>query len=485
MSQAVVDNAQDISGAPSVPDLSAADRSLIDASTRPVVLTFLLTALAWLVVSTGLGAILALQLIFPGFLDFSFSNFGRLEPVTRMAFNYGWCASAAMGVSAWLVARLSCRRLLGGSLAVFGSALWNLGLGIGIISSLAGKMRPLSGLEIPQSAAVIMYVGFGMYLLTLLATFRVTVGKVPLALMFVVGGACWMGWSFLLGNLLANSGNLVGVMTQVSADWTSSSVQWLWLVSVGLGSAYYVIPKVSGSPIFSGMLGRGCFWLYFVVAGLTASARLSGGPIPLWLSSVGASASILLLVPVLGSVFNLLASAGSAEKVINSPAGRFTCFGLILLSVGSILNAVAALRSIHFAVQFTLFGAGVSHFALNGFVTMSLFGAIYFIMPRLSACEWLSSTLVSWHFLGSAYGTGMGALSLILSGVASGSGLDSPDSNFRQILDLGASYYWARVISCLLLVFGLFAFALNFLLIALRVGQPAGEPTLFRNSEEH
>jgi cytochrome c oxidase cbb3-type subunit 1 len=106
-------------------------------------------------------------------------------------------------------------------------------------------------------------------------------------------------------------------------------------------------------------------------------------------------------------------------------------------------------------------------------------------MPRLSACEWLSSTLLSAHFLGTAYGTGMGSLALLLSGIASGAGLDSPDLNFRQVLELGASYYWARVISFVLLTIGFLAFALNFLLIAARVGQPAGEPTLFRNAEDH
>jgi cytochrome c oxidase cbb3-type subunit 1 len=262
-------------------------------------------------------------------------------------------------------------------------------------------------------------------------------------------------------------------------------VEWIWLTAVGLGCAYYVIPKVSGQPIYSGMLGRGCFWFYLLVAGLMASARLAGGPIPLWLSSVGASASILLVVPVLGTCFNLLASGGNRAVLMNSPAGRFTVFGLVLLFAATSFHAISALRAVHFAVQFTLFEAGVHTLLVNGFVSMALFGAIYYIMPRLSACEWLSSTLISAHFLGVAYGTGMGSVSLLLSGTASGAGLDSPDLNFRQVLELGAAYYWARVLSYLLLVGGFSAFALNFLLISLRIGQPAGEPTLFRVSEEH
>lgn len=485
MSEAVVDKIQGVSGDSSGSQISAADRSVIDASARTLVVTFLLSGFVWLGISLILSLLSALQLIFPGLLDFSFSNFGKSAPVAKMVFNYGWCGSAAMGVSAWVVARLSARRVVGASLGIFGAVLWNAGLLLAVFSILAGKMRPLSGLEMPQSAAVILFAGFALFSVSLLSTFRATSGRIPLSAMFVVGGTCWMAWSFLVGNLLAHSGNLSGVLSQVAADWTVSSVESVWLVAVGLGCAYYILPKGLGQPIFSGMLGRGCFWLFFAVAGLTASARLSGGPIPLWLSSVGAASSILLVVPVLGTVYNLLATAGSASRVMNSPSARFTCLGLILLAVGTVMNAVGALRSVHFAVQFTFFETGVSSLLLNGFVTMCLFGAIYYIMPRLSACEWLSSTLLSAHFLGTAYGTGMGSLALMLSGIASGAGLDSPDLNFRQVLELGASYYWARVISFVLLTIGFLAFALNFLLIAVRVGQPAGEPTLFRNAENH
>lgn len=485
MSVAVVDNTHGVSGGSSAISASAADRSLIDASTRPLVLSLLLSGLLWLVVSTVLGIVSAAQLIFPSFLDFSFSNFGKVAPVAKFAFNYGWVGSAAMGVSAWLVARLSARRLTGGAVAVFGVVLWNLGLALGTISILAGKMRSLSGLEIPQSAAVIMFFGYCLFMVSILLTLRATSSPMSLSLMFVVGGSCWMAWSFLVGNLLANSGNLPGVLSQISADWTVSSVEFLWLIPVGIGSAYFVLPKVSGQPIFSGMLGRGCFWLYFLVAGLTASARLSGGPIPLWLSSAGASSSILLLVPVLGTVYNLLATTGGAGRVMNSPAGRFTCLSLALFAAGTLANALGSLRSVHFAVQFTLFEAGVNSLLIHGFVTMSLFGAIYYMMPRLSACEWLSSTLISVHFLGAAYGTGMGALSFLLSGIASGAGLDSPDLNFRQVLELGSAYYWARLISFILLTIGVAAFVLHFILMSLRIGQPAGEATLFRSAEEH
>jgi len=122
---------------------------------------------------------------------------------------------------------------------------------------------------------------------------------------------------------------------------------------------------------------------------------------------------------------------------------------------------------------------------LSGAVSMILFGAIYFIMPRLSGCEWLSSTLISVHFMGGAYGACMGGFMLVLSGLASGSILNEADSTFSQVIETGSAYYWGNTISYGILWVAYAAFALHFLLVAVRIGQPAGEPTLFRVKRGH
>ena len=115
---------------------------------------------------------------------------------------------------------------------------------------------------------------------------------------------------------------------------------------------------------------------------------------------------------------------------------------------------------------------------------MILFGAIYYMMPRLSGCEWLSSTLINWHFLGAAYGSTLSSGMLILSGFAAGSALNDAESNFSQVLELAESYYWGHTLSSVLMVLGYAIFILHFLLMAVRIGQPAGEPTLL-SSHEH
>jgi cytochrome c oxidase cbb3-type subunit 1 len=310
-------------------------------------------------------------------------------------------------------------------------------------------------------------------------------GTAGIAGMFVAGALLWLGWSLSTGNLLIATGSVAGVVEQIVGAWTASGVLWLWLVPVALGIAYYIVPKVTGRPIFAGSTGRALFWLYFLCAGLLGANRLAGGPVPLWIVSVSASASILLLVPVLGAVYNLFATAKGSDHLATSPSLRFVLFGSLLLGVAALVSAFGSLRAISYAVRFTMFESGVQSLLLGGGVSMILFGAIYFIMPRLSGCEWLSSTLVSVHFLGGAYGACMGSAMMLLSGLASGSILNEADSTFSQVIETGSAYYWGNTISYGILWVAYSAFALHFLLVALRIGQPAGEPTLFRVKRGH
>lgn len=470
--------------APIAVELTAEQRSAVDMAVRPVVVWLFLTSVCWLLVSTSLGAFAALKLHFPHLLDYACMSYGRLAPAAQGAFVFGWCSTAALGVVSWLLPRLSGGVAPGTTVASLGVVLWNAGVLLGVLANIAGILRPLDGLEFPFASFVLMFGGLSLLAAWILLGLN-SAGTTSLAAMFVTGGLLWLGWSLFTGNLLIATKSVVGVVEQIVGAWTASGVLWLWLVPVALGVAYYIVPKVTGRPIFSGSTGRSFFWLYFLCAGLLGANRLAGGPVPLWLVSVSASASLLILVPVLGAVYNLCATAKDSEHLSTSPSLRFVLFGSLLLGVAALVSAFGSLRSINYAVRFTMFESGVQTLLLSGAVSMILFGAIYFIMPRLSGCEWLSSTLISVHFMGGAYGAGMGGFMLILSGLAAGSILNEGDSTFSQVIETGSAYYWGNTISYGILWVAYSAFALHFLLVALRIGQPAGEPTLFRVKRGH
>ena len=74
---------------------------------------------------------------------------------------------------------------------------------------------------------------------------------------------------------------------------------------------------------------------------------------------------------------------------------------------------------------------------LYAFFSMVIFGAIYYILPRLVGCEWLSSSMITLHFYGSAYGGGMMICMLIFGGLASGLSFVASNATFAQIIQIG------------------------------------------------
>ncbi|MEI6712359.1 MAG: cbb3-type cytochrome c oxidase subunit I [Verrucomicrobiota bacterium] len=460
-------------------------RPAIDRSIRSVVTSLFATGVVWLLLSTLLSFVSAIKLQYPAFLNYSFLSYGRVTPAADFTLAYGWSALGLIGVAIWVLMRLSKRVAIGKGIACLGVGLWNLGLLIGTVSILVGEMRPFNGLEMPLSSAVLIFAGFSLVALWILLSLRVTESGLSIGALFIVGGLLWFGWSFLTGNLLTSCPSMRGATEQVIATWVSHGFIWLFLAPVALGVAYFLIPKVTGQPLYSGPLGRICFWLYFLVGGLTCMTGLSGGPIPLWLQSVSAAATILLLVPVAGSVFNLLTTASSSPLTKVSPAANFTRFGLVVFVSAAALSAISSFRSVSFAVHFTLFPMGVKLLLLQGFVGMVVFGAIYFIMPRLSGCEWISSSLIKIHFLCAAYGAAMGGAMLVLSGTFAGIDLADSGVAFSQSMQSSAFFYWGRTLSFALLGIAYAAFTLHFLLMVFRIGQPEGEATLLKGSHGH
>jgi cytochrome c oxidase cbb3-type subunit 1 len=130
-------------------------------------------------------------------------------------------------------------------------------------------------------------------------------------------------------------------------------------------------------------------------------------------------------------------------------------------------------------LHFTQFQNAQTHLVTYAFYSMVIFGAIYYILPRLVGCEWLSASMISLHFWGAAYGGGMLICMLIFSGLSTGLSLADPEATFGQVAQVSAVYDIGRTIAWGLVALGHLVFALHFVLMLLRIGQPGGEPTLF------
>ncbi len=170
---------------------------------------------------------------------------------------------------------------------------------------------------------------------------------------------------------------------------------------------------------------------------------------------------------------------GQYHMVYHSPTIRFTFYGTIAFALSSVIGLIASLRSVDKIVHFTQFQNGQFHLVTYAFYSMVMFGAIYYILPRLVGCEWLSSSMISLHFWGSAYGSGILVAVMLIGGVATGFSLSDPEAGFTQAMQINTLFLVGRIGAWIFISVGHLIFALHFLLMLLRIGQPGGEPTLF------
>jgi cytochrome c oxidase cbb3-type subunit I len=470
-------------------EAAAVERSLIDASTSGPVLTFFATAVLWLLVSTGFHLLTSIQLVWPNFLWLSsvpFLSYGRLYPAYQNAFIFGWCSLVGMGVATWLMARLCRVSIRAPGVLVFGALFWNLGLLAGIIFILAGAGRPLEGMEIPATCQWLMFAGYTLIGLWGAVMYRFRREAVAfISVWYLLGALFWFPWVMATANVVLGLPEVRGVMQSIVAAWFAQNVAGWWLTALGLAAAYFFIPKVINRPIHSYSLASLGFWTFAFLSGLTGMVRLSGAPIPVWLVTVSITASIMMIVPISTVTANLVMTMrGHTNMVYHSPTIRFTYFGALAFAVAGVLGILGSLRSLDAIVHFTQFQSAHQSILLYSFYSMVMFGAMYYITPRIVGCEWLSSTMISLHFWGAAYGgAGVGAV-LICAGLAQGLSLADPAATFPQIIEIAAVYFPGRVIALLLVAAAHVIFALHFLLMLLRIGQPGGEPTLFAPLDE-
>lgn len=472
---------------PTIGPMTAVERAAIDASTRGPVLFYFGNAVLWLIAATVFGFITSVQLHSPNFLaDIPFLTHGRLVPAYNNIITYGWASLAGMGVAIWLMARLCRVQIKFGGVLIASAIIWQIGLTFGIINILAGRTTGIEWLEIPGPSAALMLVGYAIVGLwgILVWGFRKQ-ASAYISVWYLLGAFVWFPWVFATAHITKTMPQMAGVVQNIIAAWASQSFFSVWVTAVGLAAAYYLIPKVINRPIFSYNVATVGFSAFIAFAGLTGATRLSGGPLPAWLVTLSIAANIMLVVQIVTVGVNLiLTMQDKLHMIYHSPTLRFTFFGVICFLISSVLGLFSSLRSVDRALHFTQFTTAQTQLVLFLFFSMVIYGAIYYILPRLVGCEWLSSSMITLHFYGAAYGGGTMVAMLLMGGVASGLSFIDSEATFAQIIQIGQVYLPGRSLAWVLFSIGNLIFALHFALMLLRIGQPGGQATLFSPLEE-
>ena len=463
-------------------EIERVDRALIDATLRAPVLFFFTTAQTWLLAASVLGFIASVKLVFPSFLgQWSFVTYGRVWPAFINTLVYGWACPAGIGAALWMIARLCRVSLRSPAVPIISGVFWNLGVTVGVVSILLGNMRPFELLEFPRYSAILLFVAYSLIAVWGVVMFRKRrAGHVYVSLWYLVGALFWFPWFYGAANLMVGSPHINGVVQAAVAAWYAHNLLGLFLSAIGLGAIYYLIPKVIGRSIFSYHLAALGFWSFALFSGWTGMVRLTGGPVPAWMPTVSIAAMIMMLVPLATVTINYAATMrGFTHMVYYSPTIRFTLFGAVAWSLSVLVGVVASLRSVDRVVHFTQFSVGQGQLLIYAFFSMVMFGSMYYIVPRLVGCEWLSATFIRLHFWMSAYGSGLLIVMLLIGGAVQGGSWLKPEYSPLEVVQQMTPYMIARMIGAFMLILGHVLFFLHYIAMLLRLGVPSGQPTLF------
>jgi cytochrome c oxidase cbb3-type subunit 1 len=301
---------------------------------------------------------------------------------------------------------------------------------------------------------------------------------------YLLGAFLWFPWLYTAVHAMLF---VVPVQCdmQAAVGWgNANNLLFLWLGAIALGTAYYMIPKVIGRPVYSYHLAAIGFWTYALFSSWTGMQRLVDGPFPAWMVTASVAATILTIIPVATVGLNHhMTMQGYFPVMRYSPTLRFTVFGAVSYSVFSVIGILISLRSTARYLNFTQTSIAYSEIGLYAFITMIMYGSMYYIVPRLVGCEWRYATLIKLHFWASAYGIGLLSLLLLVGGFVQGSSQEDPSLPFMESVQSVLPYLRGATLAALLLTASHFIFAFHFGLMLFGLGRTSTVPTFLNPIE--
>jgi len=445
--------------------------SPIDASCRVPLLVLFSGAALWLVVGLLLSLAAVMTFHKPDmFADCPLLTYGRVQPAANDALLYGFCIPAGLGVMLWIFARLSRAELALPLVPVVAANLWHFGVLVGVVAILLGDSTGFVWLEFPRGGSALLFAAFLLIAISAVATFgqRRECELYP-SHWFLLAALLWFPWIYSTANLFLVAWPVRGVAQVAINSWFATNLIFVWLALVGLGTAFYFLPKLAGRPLQTYYLALFSFWTLILFGswmGITVSA-----PLPAWMSAASSVAAALTLVPVLAVAIITF------KTVRGVPHGGISCkgepfcyikFGTAAFVLSALMLIAEACPQISRVIGFTWFGPAQVQLQILGFFTVVMSGAIHELLPCVMGFGLPFPKLVRlqhWLFMP---GIVLWAGSLAVGGVAQGMKLGNPQTAFADSTAAALMFLRVGTTGLLFILLGSLLFATNIFIMTLK-----------------
>jgi cytochrome c oxidase cbb3-type subunit 1 len=434
----------------------------IDASCRVPLLALFGGAALWLVVGLLLALIASLNFHMPEkFANCPLLTYGRVQPAANDAILYGFAIPAALGVMLWIFARLSQAELVLPLVPIVAANIWHLGVLVGIIAILIGDSTGFEWLEFPRGSSVLLFAAFLLIAISAIATFGARREReLYPSHWFLLAALFWFPWIYSTANLfLATSHPVRGVTQAVIGWWFADNLIFVWLALVGIGTAFYFLPKLAGRPLHSRFYALFAFWTLILFG--TWCGIPQGAPVPAWLPALSSVASSLLIVPLIAIAVIFVKTVRGVDVACKGGPFCYIKFGTATFLLSALMLISSGCPHFSKIVEFTWFGPAQTQLQILGFFAIVICGAIYELLPRVMGFELPFPKFVRlqhWLFM---LGIILWVGSLAVGGVEQGIKLENPQAAFADSTNLMLIFLRAGTTGLLLILLGSLLFAAN------------------------
>lgn len=369
-------------------------------------------ALIFMIIGMMVGIYIAFNtFVFPNYYTGEYIHFGRVRPVHVGHVLLLWLVSVNMGLFYYFVPRLCGVTLWNPRLAYVSTACWWAGLIVSIYSYPFGTNFGWEYGEMPNWVSWIptkplIFIGWITFAVNLFMTVATRkYDKMYVSLWYAMGTLIWASFTLFVGGYAINW--VPGGISRVNISWFYvHNLVGLIFTPMGLAIAYYFLPKLSNTPIYSHRLSMIGFWSIAFVYAWIGAHHMMHGPISQWLQTTAVVFSLWLFIPVFTVVHNLFyTSKGHWEAYTQSAPIRFLLMGTLFYLLTCIQGPIMALRNVNEITSKTDWVIGHSHISLYGTFTFFAFAGVYQVIPVITNKPLWSKKLADWHFAFNLWGS--------------------------------------------------------------------------------
>ena len=372
-----------------------------------------------LLAGAGLLVLMLIKLAIPTlFADSEFLAYGRLRPAAMLMLIYGFGGTLTQAMAYFLIPRLVGARMPRQQTALLGGLGY---AGLVTLGVLAVLFRGPSGPELAEFPPLIDWPLAALLLLppvlvTSMLRHRTEEGAF-VSTLYVLGAVWWYPALHITGSIPGLGG--IGPFLQTGL--VANGMLWLAFPAAALGSAYYVLVKESGRPLFSGPLARAGFWTLAGTGLLATPTRFLGGPAPGWTETVAAVAAMGLMIAALAVMTNLGQTlSGDWETARRNVVIRYLMVGTTAYTLVTILTGVSGFRSAAAVVGLTTWHEGLM--IGSTLVAIPALGVafVFHAFPRTTGRDLASEETAERGLRLLTWGGGITAAAFLIAGLVSG-----------------------------------------------------------------